>query len=205
MRNALLDRFSDPTGATAALTVLLLPLLVACQPAQQAQRGGAFDEREVTVRVENATFSYITGDEDPAPAPEETWFVTGDVTGVDGADAAGHWWCWGTFTHGQPGTAAGFTAFIQRYQIDGQGTVIVSGSEMSTEPLVVLGGTGAFRGASGTVDRPAPTEGEDIDGDGEPEMDGQPLGVDADGDGDNDGTGIIDVTFDLLVPAMGGE
>jgi len=98
------------------------------------------------------------------------------------------------------GSAAGATAYIQRIQIDGQGTLMMSGAEMGSEPMVVLGGTGKFRGATGSYTEPSLSEGADVDGDGEPEMDGAPMGIDLDGDGDNDGTGRLTKNFDLLLP-----
>jgi len=172
--------------------MLLVMLVAACATEV------AVTTQQVTITVDNATLEFIASDGDIVPEALETFFVRGDVTGYNGEAATGQYYCWGAFTDGAPGTAAGFTAVTQRIQIDGQGTLAFTGAEMSTEPMVVIGGTGAFRGASGTYTVPAMAEAADIDGDGEPEFDSAPQGIDVDGDGDNDGTGHIEFTVDLI-------
>ncbi len=178
---------------------LVLTFAASCSP---GSRPAAFTTQQVTVTVDNARLSFITSDGDMVPEPLETWLVTGDVTRFNGEQATGNFYCWGTFTQGEMGSAAGFTAYIQRLQIDGQGTLILTGAEMSSEPMVVIGGTGAFRGASGTYTEPAPVDGADIDGDGEAELDSAPMGLDLDGDGDNDGSGHFEFTLDLILPRL---
>ena len=200
---------SQPIAAVANLRPGLISLGAAlamgCQPAPQAAsqtQTVAFTTEQVQVTVDNARISFITSNGDLVPEPLETWLVTGDVTAFNGGDASGHFFCWGTFTQGEPGTPAGFTAYLQRVQVDGQGTLLLTGSEMSTEPMVVIGGTGAFLGASGAYTVPAPADGADLDGDGEPELNSAPVGLDMDGDGDDDGTGRFEFAFNLILPVL---
>ena len=170
---------------------LVLALAVGCavnaQPTTQ----------QVTVTVDSATIEFITSNGDMVPEPLETFLVTGVVTGYNGEAATGHFICWGMFTRGEAGTPAGFTAVVQRLQVDGHGMFVFTGAEMSPVPMAVIGGTGTFRGARGWYTVPAMADGADIDGDGEPELDSAPQGIDVDGDGDNDGTGHFEFTIDL--------
>ena len=163
----------------------------------------AFETWTGSVEVTNAILTYIDSNGDMVPHPNETWLVNGDVTQFEGQPATGNFYCWGTFLNEEMGSPAGATAYILRIQIDGQGTLMLSGAEMSSEPMVVLGGTGKFFGATGSYTEPEPSDGADIDGDGEPELDSAPQGLDLDGDGDNDGSGRIVFTFNILLPITG--
>ncbi len=180
-----------------ALQTLFAPMLLVMLVAGCAAEA-TLTTKQVTITVDNAAIEFVTGNGDMVPEPLETFFVMGVVTSYNGETATGHFYCWGTFTPGKPGTAAGFTAVNQRIQIDGHGTLVFTGAEMSTEPMVVMGGTGTFRGASGTYTVPAMAEAADIDGDGEAEFNSAPHGIDVDGDGDNDGTGHFEFTIDLI-------
>ena len=183
-----------------SLQALFAPTLVLALATGCAAYGGS-TARQVTVTVDSAMIEFIRSNGDMVPEPLETFLVTGAVTGYNGDAATGHFICWGMFTRGEAGTAAGFTAVVQRLQVDEHGTFVFTGAEMSTEPMVVIGGTGTFRGARGTYTVPAMADGADIDGDGEAELNSAPQGIDVDGDGDNDGTGHFEFTIDLIVPA----
>ncbi len=182
---------SVKTGQAVFVPTLVLALATGCGAT------GAAPTKAVTVTVDSATIEFITSNGDMVPEPLETFLVTGAVTGYNGDAATGRFICWGMFTRGAPGTPAGFTAVVQRLQIDGHGTLVFAGAEMSTEAMVVTGGTGMFSGARGTYTVPAMADGADLDGDGEPELNSAPLGIDVDGDGDNDGTGHFEFTIDL--------
>ena len=153
-----------------------------------------------SIEISDANLTFIDSNGDMVPDPNETWLVEGKVSKFDGELATGAYYCWGVFLNKEMGTAAGATAYIQRIQIDGHGTLILSGAELGTEPMVVIGGTGEFHGAMGIYTDSPITEGMDVDGDGEPEMAGAPMGLDLDGDGDNDGDGHLIKSFELLLP-----
>ena len=182
---------SVKTGQAVFVPTLILALATGCGAA------GAASTKAVTVTVDSATIEFITSNGDMVPEPLETFLVTGAVTGYNGDAATGRFICWGMFTRGEAGTPAGFTAVVQRLQVDGRGMFVFTGAEMSPLPMAVIGGTGTFRGGAATYTVPAMADGADLDGDGEPELNSAPLGIDVDGDGNNDGTGHFEFTIDL--------
>ena len=180
---------------------LLIPILALLGMAGKAPLP-AFVSEKLEVEISDASLTFIDSNGDMVPQPNETWLVKGRVTQIDGQPGSGTFYCWGAFLDEEVGSPAGFTAYIQRIQIDGQGTIMMSGAEMGSEPMVVLGGTGQFLGAMGSYTDGPMTEGNDVDGDGEPEMAGLAMGVDLDGDGDNDGDGRLVKYFDILLPQV---
>jgi len=178
---------------------LFIPILLLLGLAGRAPLP-AFVLEKFTVEISDASLTFIDSNGDMVPEANETWLVKGRVTAIGGQPGSGAFYCWGVFLDEEVGSPAGFTAYIQRIQIDGQGTLVMSGAEMGSEPMVVLGGTGAYLGAAGSYTDGPMTEGNDVDGDGEPEMAGLAIGVDLDGDGDNDGDGSLVKNFEILLP-----
>ncbi len=101
---------------------------------------------------------------DLGPGPSASYFLTvGNITKVNGEAASGIYYCRGVFTggpvggplpplaDGTPPVVNGLTVVDQYFLIDGQGTILATGDESpTTEPMVVVGGTGRFRGVEGT-------------------------------------------------------
>ncbi len=96
------------------------------------------------------------------PPPSASFFLLiGNITEVNGKDATGKFYCRGVFTdpeaiglrlpplvEGKP--ESGGSNFVdQRFRIDGQGQIYGCGDE-GDPPLLVVGGTGAFKKAKGT-------------------------------------------------------
>ncbi len=101
---------------------------------------------------------------DLGPGASASYFLTvGNITKVNGKAASGVYYCRGVFTGGPvggplpplaagtPPVVNGLTFVDQYFLIEGQGTILATGDESpTTEPMVVVGGTGRFRGVEGT-------------------------------------------------------
>ncbi len=101
---------------------------------------------------------------DLGPGPSASYFLTvGNITKVNGEAASGIYYCRGVFTGGPvggplpplaagtPPVVNGLTFVDQYFLIEGQGTILATGDELpTTEPMVITGGTGRFRGVEGT-------------------------------------------------------
>ena len=127
-------------------------------------------DRPETIRVEDIhiTLNVI----DPLPNPtfpsSVTYFLTiGNITDFNGQVATGTFYCRGCLTNptaiglpalfpGTPTPVGGFSFVDQRFLVDGLGQIHGSGDEGDAGlggaalPLLVVGGSGAFRKARGT-------------------------------------------------------
>lgn len=85
--------------------------------------------------------------------------VQGDIVEINGEAATGTYICWGVFTTDfeanlagiKPFPPIGITAINQLFFIDRRGTITTIGAEMAQESIAVVGGTGDFVGAAGSL------------------------------------------------------
>ncbi len=130
-------------GAAVVGTALALPSMTG------TARAGA---GKLRIRIEDALFT--ANGETPS-----NFFVVGNIIRMSGTTVTGKFFCRGTefFTgtgSALPGPSPGANTFVShRFRIDGVGSLLGEGAEFDAllggDDLAVIGGTGAFLGASG--------------------------------------------------------
>ena len=131
-------------GAALVGTAIALPSMTGT-----ARASGA---HSMHIHVRAATFTDMDGGTSPG-----SFVVVGNITRVDGTTVVGKYLCRGTqwFLGSFSGPDSGVGAFVShRFQINDMGTLLGEGVEGDAalggvDEMVVIGGTGAFAGASG--------------------------------------------------------